>query len=87
MGGRRKEFIAFRAWSIEDHFDWGRGLLGRFYFNREMEIPSHLLGCQVALFATRAEARVELAEVNKRTWTKRKARVISVDVKIARTGA
>jgi hypothetical protein len=70
----------FHAWGIDLNTGEGHGLAGRyFWFNGQPpNIPPHLQGYKVALFATRKIARENLKNINRYVWLK--AKVVKVTV-------
>lgn len=76
----------FKAWAVEQDFDWGRALLGRFSFGHQ--IPVQFMGCRIALFETRAAARAAAGEKNKAVGPYvGRCRVVRVKVTIERVRA
>ena len=71
----------FEAWAISSMSEEGHGFIGRYWWfeSKSPVIPSHLEGCRVALFKTRALARQGLVSVRRGF---EKARVVKVKVTI-----
>ena len=71
----------FKAWAIDTRSYDGRGFIGKYWWfeHKPPQIPKHMEGCKLALFKTRALARLGLPSV-RRTFPE--ARVVKVSVKI-----
>ena len=57
----------FNAWAIDTRSDEGHGLIGRYWWfgGEPPKIPTHMEGCEVALFKTRYMARKNIAHVKR----------------------
>ena len=51
----------FKAWAIHTRSSEGHGFIGRYWFGNPL--PTHMEGCEVALFTTRKLARENLPSV------------------------
>ena len=71
------EGTQFKAWVVETHSGEGRDLICRYWWHEH--IPAHMEGCVVALFKTRAVARLYLPSVRE---VYPKARVVRVEVRV-----
>ena len=83
--------LSKKAWAIDTCSVEGHGLIGPYwsFVSRQPSIiiPTHLKGCPVALFRTRALARKELSEMKKKKYQAfPKAKVVRVEVCITWRG-
>jgi len=72
-----------KAWAIDTCSVENHGLLGPYWWfgGRYLTIPTHLRGCPIALFKTRALARKAVREMKKEECQPfPKAKVVSVEV-------